>query len=331
MKSYANIAGLFMVSIVLLHIGRICKLPAAFQDFVFALNFSIPWFFFKSGICFSPQKNNKDIIQNLLFPYIAFSIIGYGVSVIYLIARHDFNWQHYVVLPITEVLLKGAVSGNSALWFLSTLFFCHVIYKKISSFVGNSIVKNSLLVIVCVLAAWGCNVLNINKPLYLASTFLGLAFFVTGYCIKTIQYDKRILCLSILTVIVFLCTVIPCVDVSSNTLLTGCYPCYFLYAIACCIVVDNLFHRLPICNKILLYIGANSYIIYVSHWIIITVVLRTMLSLFPAFNATQLFWSVVVFSTILLFFLCVINNKYGGMKFVKKYFVRRANKAVSSR
>lgn len=322
MKSYTNIAGLFMVSIVLYHIGRICKHPGAFQDYVFALNFSIPWFFFKSGISFSPKTSKNDIIRNLLSPYVAFTIIGYLVHVFYLNTRHDLNWKYYVVSPVAEVLLKGAVSGNSVLWFLLALFFCHVIYRKIYSFVGDSIVKNLLLVLVCVLVAWGCNVLNINRPLYLANTFCGLAFFVTGYCIKTSQYDTRILCLSILTVIVFLCTTVPCVAISSNTLWNGVYPCYFLYAIACCIVVDNLFLRLPICNKLLLYIGTSSYIIYVSHWIIITAVLHTMLSLFPECTELQLFWPVLVFSTILLIFICVLNNKYGGMKFLKKNVVR---------
>lgn len=321
MKSYVNIAGLLTIVIALYHVGIVCHVPVTSNGSIDAIRFLTPWFIFKSGICFKSGVNKKKLFQNLLLPYIVFSVVGYVLVSFYsLIVDNEYDWRHYIVTPIWKLVWEGATDDNLPLWFLLTLFFCHMLYDTIFSFLGYSDRKNLLFIIACILIAWGCNVFKIYRPLYFANTFMCLAFFATGYYVRTKQYDNRFLLLSILVLIISICTTVPSVNIRTNILYEGFYPLFFPYVFACCIIINNAFYRLPLCNKLFLTIGMDSYFIYVSHWIIITIVHRIIGRLFPDYNLTQLVISVILFSTVIMIVLCQINRKYNFMKLVTKKF-----------
>lgn len=235
------------------------------------LFFFMPWFFFKSGMYFRKADYKsylKKNVKHLLIPFFWFSLIGTLFYWADLIALKDFNWLHYILF--LKVVLNGSVPGNTALWFLISLFLVKMIYNLTYTKVQSFVIMLSALGI-----AYLCSFLNIDSPKYLANASSGLVFFTIGHMLKEKQFMKHIIiaCLLIYILIAIFCPSI--VDMYGNKTSSGVYILWYPFSLAGIIIMNNLVKITPLnlyktlIFRIIQNIGKNSMNYYVTHWVLL--------------------------------------------------------------
>lgn len=234
------------------------------------LSFFMPWFFFKSGMFYRHQSTKECIkksAKKLLYPFVTFTIVGCIVHFCITLLQGDYNWIHYTLTPIKELILAGTTCGNQPLWFLVSLFIVKVIY----SVADNHIRYPILVVIPSIIVA--CLLYYLGNPLpdYFCNGSAGLAFYAIGYALSKKQYFIPIAVLSIIVYLSFAIWGITVVDMRGNSLRQGTYVLWFVISTAGCVTFNSIFSYIPYRFKILTWVGKNAMILYVTHWMIIDV------------------------------------------------------------
>lgn len=122
----------------------------------------------------------KRSIRRLLMPWCVFTLIGIVVK---FLIDTSYNFRTIIV----EILWGGASSGNTALWFLLSLFICRIIF----SLCIKTHMSPFLLVVISLILAFTHNMSSISLPYYFGNIPLGLAFYSLGLGLKDKQYlDK---------------------------------------------------------------------------------------------------------------------------------------------
>ena len=268
------IAGLLIINMILGHcIQKTGMKEMDLYHYMNVLSFFMPWFFFKSGM-FSKVKSVRDTAINGLYkfmrPYLIWNIAGLIPFFLLKVANHDYVWYHYILQPFKGILLDGQYSGNSPLWFLLNLWIIQIVY----SFVNQRNIPKYLLLTFSFLGGYLCFVFEINTPSYIASVSTGLFFYCMGDLLRQIQYSKIAFILSSIVYISFLFSEISFVDINTNTLQSGNYFLWPIFALSGIVCINNLFmYGIEYIQKIKIFnhIGENSMSYYVSHWIIINI------------------------------------------------------------
>ena len=93
------------------------------------LFYFMPWFFFKSGMFYKKRQIKEVVNRNsrLLKCFVTFGLIG-------LFTYYGRNYDNLSVntiikQPMATLLLSGTFCGNTALWFLLTLFLVKCLYS----------------------------------------------------------------------------------------------------------------------------------------------------------------------------------------------------------
>lgn len=264
------ISGCMIIYMIVYHVFQWCNL-CSYNDTIVMhlLSFFMFWFFFKSGM-FYKAKCNKELIyggaKKLLVPFLIFSLFGHILNCIHLFLVSDRNWMHYILSPIKSILVEGSLEGNYPLWFLPSLFFCQLFCNVM---IKNK-VKELYIIILMLFLAYCCYYWGFTYPLYISNISLGIVFYLLGYKLKSIQYRKNVYFFSVALYLFIFCFRYSAIDVRTNLLNSnGIYWCAILYALAGCVVIDNLFCIQKFHLKWLTYIGRNSMIFYVLHWMIL--------------------------------------------------------------
>lgn len=88
------------------------------------LGFFMPWFFYKSGLFFSLKKRGdllrKDIFKFIRY-YVVYSFFGWSIWVICRLI-YGFSIVSCLLFSVRNFISHNSVIGNSALWFLFSLF-----------------------------------------------------------------------------------------------------------------------------------------------------------------------------------------------------------------
>ena len=180
----------------------------------------------------------------------------------------DFVWYHYCLTPFKSILLNGQYSGNSPLWFLPVLLMVQLCYAW---FRNRRVLK--FVMIPCVFAlGYLCWLIEFDTPRYMASTMTGLFFYSMGNLLSTVQYKKPIFIVSTAVYLIFILSEISFVDINMNTLISGSYLLWPVFAISGIVCFNNIFFYLDKMlpkMKVLRHIGTYSMNYYVSHWIVI--------------------------------------------------------------
>lgn len=243
------------------------------------LFYFMPWFFFKSGMFYKNQsiKQVWDRKCSLLKPFIIFGLIG---LLTYYGRNYDrISFGSFVKQPLATLLLSGTFCGNSALWFLLTLFLVKCLYSVLSPRLSNTAtLLTSLFLTLGII--YLKNRLDLKYPEYLYNSIAGLLFYSAGVELKTHQFDKTVFYISLLLFVAVFAIFPSRVDFQHTRLVEGSV---FLWPFAACagiIVVNNLAQKLyneaTLINKILSYIGKNSITFYVTHFIVGNIVFIIM-------------------------------------------------------
>lgn len=279
---YDEIAGLLIIYMVVYHIIQQMGLQnSIYMDTLSYMNFFMPWFFYKGGVCFHAQDivtTIKKGFKRLLKPYIVWSFVGmivFAYIACYIEDAHTL-WG-YVKKNVYFFLTEGAIPGNLPLWFLLALFVVRILLN-ICVNCGLSIIEPAILGIMVVTLLY---FLNISLPYYFSYISSGLFFFGMGAVMRDVS-QKTFFQLG--CIVVYMCLSIvskPIVDIRTNSLSEGYYLLWPIWSLAGIVTINTLFqyfHKtLKISVPFLSYIGKHSLIIYVIHGPILLLIYRVIL------------------------------------------------------
>ena len=289
------------------------------------LSFYMPWFFYKSGMLFHP-KNQVDLYKKDIYKYIryyvVYSFIGWCIWAVCGIVDSSLTIISCMIIPMKTFILHGDIAGNSALWFLLSLF----LVRQIGNFILNkTILPPSLALVLCFAIAFLLYVVGwYNYSWWFGNHFSGLCFFLLGYWLKDKEQNKLLFLIStviyVLVVFAFFADVIdgfPYLYMHANKMYCGSYLLFYLMALAGIIMTNNVFRILSkhVRFNILEFIGRNSMNFYVTHWILIVLVTFMSKSVFRVNSSAILFWALLCSSII---FLPLISKSIDSLKLHNK-------------
>lgn len=268
------------------------------------LFFFMPWFFFKNGMFYHPDNENKAFISRnyhrLIVPFIIWSVIGEIVRWIGVaFSEHALDIRWYII-SIKTIFTEGAIVGNGPLWFLLSLFLSRILYNV---FARNRI-SAAILMTVSVLIPMLCWKFGFNQFRIIGHTLLGLFYFGCGFLLRNKQRDSHVIALS--GVGLFITTLISHVYISMvhNAVIFGDYYIFgVISSLFAVILVNNMIPpgatRFLPC-KILGYIGKHSMEFYVTHWVFIEVVKLLLVRLLGLPLDFTMFWIILALCITLL-------------------------------
>ena len=245
------------------------------------LYFFMPWFFFKSGMLFKikePKLEFKDNFKKLMLDgFIKWSIIGYVAYILeHWLIYGDLTARLAFYSPARSLLLGGCIPLNAALWFLPVLFIIRQLFNYIKQKIAPPIWA---FLIMGFVVSTICHFADTRFiPVYVKNFGWGLCCFAAGYWYSNSKCDKKYLILiSAVVYIASLFTSIPdkyCVP--QGHLISGLWiPASILSCIAFnyfCQVFDKFNFPVTVVRSLFKYIGRNSMIFYVSHYIVFRIV-----------------------------------------------------------
>lgn len=197
-------------------------------------------------------------------PFVVYSAIGHLLKCVQMLVSGDLDWVHYVLTPIKQILTLGSTGGNLPLWFLPSLLAVQVLYALLRKRIGDV-----WIVIVGLLMAYMLHVLDVHKPLYVANISLGLSVYGFGHLMRQYQYKKYVFALACVTYLAILFMIQNSIDFRTNMVNGGNYLAAVLFALVGCVVINNLFKRMPFRISVLEWIGKRSMNFYVMHWLVL--------------------------------------------------------------
>lgn len=244
--------------------------------------FFMAWFFYKGGIFAKTQPFVRTVLggaNRLLKPFAVFSAFGLIVYWIELLACNDFLLNSGLIIPLKSFFAYGAVQGNLPLWFLWSLFLVRIYYCCGIKWRWFPELLFMLLIVFYFIKFLDLFELGhcLLKPLYLYNSFVGLIFFYCGYRLKCLQYNKRVILLSIAILMAILFFAPARFDIHNVTVVErqkGDFLLFIISATSACVLLNALCRY--ICGKcdfgILSYIGENSLSLFCIHWILLVIV-----------------------------------------------------------
>jgi len=223
------------------------------------LYFYMPYFFYKSGIFYKPDKSINEVAissaKRLLVPFCVFTIIGYVWIGSQQLGLSIGEWKYYW-WPIRQIVAIGRVEGNGPLWFLLSLFIVRIVFQCTR---GNKWAQ-IILIVLCVIVAILGNHYSI-RPRTISNVALGIVFYGLGALLREIQYNKRIgiVCTCMLLGAYIWMSIYGwhIIDFSFNTTVVGIHPLWLMNCMFACpavVFIGQYFPRL----HVLPWIGRNS-------------------------------------------------------------------------
>lgn len=230
--------------------------------------FFMPWFFFKAGMFHRNQSVNKCLTggKKLLQPFAIFTILGYLGYQLVQIKIHGqapFGTLHN---DIAELLSETSMPGNKPLWFLVPLFVVKIIANLF-----NNRPKNLILLIIALVIAYTMQRFNFSQCLLIPTTLTGWFFYEMGHLYKERASDKYLVGLCSMVYFALLLTILPIVDMRTNTSLRGEYLLWFPASLSGILLFNYALSQLHREIKILKYVGVHAMDFYVWHGLILTV------------------------------------------------------------
>ena len=262
--------------VFIVHVCPNCNIHNNYTYFIWLLFcYFMPWFFFKSGMFYKPDFIPLlNGIKKLIIPYILFTIGGLALHLVFELFVRETPLSTILLNIKEDVIYRGGIDWNLALWFLFSLFAVRIITPFL-----NKILHVSHILIISGLISWGANYFNLIYPVWIGNIALGIMFYTIGYLMRVIQYKNLIFYISF---ILFLCgfffPMVTKFDFRCNQIgVTDNYPIVMLYCTSGIITINNIafrFFNKPI--TIISNIGRNSIILYVTHFPILMLCLSVI-------------------------------------------------------
>lgn len=316
------------IGVILVIIGHLSKFYEGIGQWIYS--FHMPLFFALSGILFFVKKEWEkkpsaflvSKLKGLAFPYVTISV----ANIVYDLILHGF--EHAKGYIIDTILLNGII----ALWFLPALFFSEMIlHFWINWFRKHNFIAIVFLVIaICLATIYSCtgvNFIDYSGSLYyifmclniLSRIIYGLIFLLLG-CLGIYFYEvffsKLNNSIKISTLII--CGVLSvCLYRFNAVLLSNCIignvALFYINAINGSVFIIGVSCFITKYGKILEFYGANSLVIFSTHFNFGLIPLAGKIWGFDFCKPVGIFLIVLIIETILV----LVVNKY--FRFVVSY------------
>lgn len=269
------------IGIICMILGHIIVIDNAFNRIIHA--FHMPMFFIISGMFWKPCSDFLDYIKkkakSLLFPYFVFGFIHYAIYVIYY--YHDSDMPKFT--PIIRLLWDNTeglpIAG--ALWFLTALFFCEILYTCIEK-INDNVVKIIITIVLTILGMLIPQLFDIRLPFALDISMVCLPLFALGRFYKVKGEFNGFWTLSISVIILSVGVIISLVNVTVNVRASqySIFPLFYIAAVFISISLLKLsasFCELTSPNiirniiKELCFVGKNSIVYLILNQLVILI------------------------------------------------------------
>ena len=246
------------------------------------LYFFMPWFFYKSGQFFTKQSV-KELWQKdthkLLKTFVIWSAVGYVFYLLIGWLCDTITIRNATYSVIRGLFLTGKVPINTPLWFLLTLFGVRMVANKLLPEREDKYAAWKILSIVAVGYVVSYLTYRFNHrllPYWVANGAAGLSFFALGYAMRDCEQKWIVLISSVVVCVVGSIIGCPIVDMFPNKLVNGDYFLWIPVSL-CAIIIFNTLCKF-LCRYIRIkpveLIGKNAMIIYVTHILVLTLVVE---------------------------------------------------------
>lgn len=293
------IAGIIILYVIICHMRMV---GGTTPNFGLVLFFSMPWFYFKSGM-FYKDKNLYDLIKadykKLLTPYIAFILIGWCVFVILSILKGTFTPYDAFLKPLIQLGLLGSCSGNWPLWFLLTLFGIKFIYTALNK-IFNSVYGKIFIGLIGLFIAFMMYYLGVSKFVYIASISLGLFFYMLGDLLRSKQYTNHLFIISAIIYLALAICIPSHIGFQRNVLEYGNYFVCVIASAAGCVFFNNMLNRLVTKDNFFAKFGRESITYYVCHFPVVLILQYLFVDVLKIDNGQHVFYLTILGCVILL-------------------------------
>lgn len=293
-------AGIIILYVIICHMRMV---GGTTPNFGLILFFSMPWFYFKSGMFFK-DKEIKNLVktdfQKLLAPYIAFIIIGWIVFVILSLFKGTFTPYDAFLKPLIQLGLLGSCSGNWPLWFLLTLFGIKFLYTVLNKLFKNKTYGKLFVGLIGLGVAFIMYYIGISKFVYIASISLGLFFYMLGDLLRSKQYSNPLFLISAIVYIALAFGIPSHIGFQRNVLVYGNYLACVLASAAGCIFFNNLLNRLVTKDNFFAKFGRESITYYVCHFPMVLILQFIFADVLKVENGQHVFYLTILGCIILL-------------------------------
>jgi fucose 4-O-acetylase-like acetyltransferase len=239
--------------------------------------FFMPWFFFKSGMFYN-DKPFKEVVKKgfhtLIIPFLSIGLISLIISFIRNVFIIGSSVYAYFRMVGVAIVLHGGIPGNSALWFLTTLFFVRILYCVMHNRIHDGFIMLITFVILLLNFVLKSKYVfltpYLSLPDYLYNSLSGLFFFSAGHLLARKQYETPIAVIAVIVYIIIAIFRFSYVDVFHNRVVFGSYVLWFISSLCGVVWLNNFFQisNKKILFRILKYLGENSFTFFATHFIV---------------------------------------------------------------
>lgn len=266
------------------------------------LSFLMPWFFFKSGKFFKkrePEEHWYNDSRKLLRTFVIWSVIGYMLFLLFGWLQHSLSLRSATYSVLRGFFLTGKIPLNEPLWFLLTLFGVRfmanwILPQKEEKYYW---LKLDTVIIIGYLVAFSCYRFNHQLlPYWVANGASGLVFFSLGYALR--DYENKWWIVAPCAAVYVICCFVgfPIVDMMFNRLLSGAYLLWIPVAFCGIVVFDALCEWICKCIRVLPLeiVGRNAMAIYITHILVLQVVMFVIEYFELTFFCPYVLWCILV-------------------------------------
>lgn len=308
-------AGVCIIWVIFLcHTAETCGWKNPVEHWLLnAFSFAMSWFFFKAGMMFR-EKPFRELLRSsakrLLVPFVIWSVIGWIVNLMGKIMTSDFSIIDHLAYTLKTFISMGAVSGNTALWFLLTLFLVRLAYNRLHA------ISIAPLPIAVASLALAYTIYHFGFSLsYFPGNFCnGLFFYTAGVMMKEKQFHNSLIALSVVVVLVQLLVFHPgYMNFFTNNIVdSNSYLLMELYCLAAIVLMNNIFRSfIPKKMPLLTHVGRMSMVYYVEHYIALNAFCQIMDKFNLLENSVQRFLitSCVIIASMIICEKIFMNDK----------------------
>lgn len=314
------------ITIILVIIGH-----ANFQEPIkaFIYSFHMPLFFFLSGLFINTESDFNSFltkrIKGLIIPYLIYNII---LLLFYwflnILSQDSTSFKDSIFIKIISLPLAIRVDNlySTKLWFLPCLFISSIIVYLLPK---NKKLYLTLGIIITSIGILFCNVLQIKfLPWSIDAALLVVIFLIISSLLReyinwgNLLHSNLLLILCIPLSIIF--TILNYrylgnhrVDIYESNY--GNFAYFYIAAFAGIYIILNISKRLN-SIKVLSYLGRNSIIIYVTHYIYLAFGFQIVKFIPIIYNQC---FSQIINGTIITI-ICIIGS-FPTIKFINKYML----------
>lgn len=261
--------------------------------------FFMPWFFFKAGIFYKQEEIDKVCkagYKRLLIPYIVWGGWGFITHYLQPFVAGDISVSYAFLTGLKTIVLSGKIVGNSAIWFLLSLFMVRLLWHFLVKIDRIIVVVITIVITTVIIISIKQDCSAMLYPEYLYNTFLGLTFFSIGALLKESQNHKILFCTSVIVYLLLLLSNPSRVDFFHSKLIEGNVAMWMIQSLCGIFIINNLSKKCLAYTGFLQYVGKNAMVYLVTHFVIANV---TRLLVAPLCIANQKMSIIYIFSILL--------------------------------